>query len=69
MKVWTCNKFKGHWPVGSAAVVVAKDQEQARQLLAKQLALYGLKQEVTPEMLDPLPVCYPMALVLNDGNY
>jgi len=37
MKVWTCNNFKGFYPVGSAAVVVAGTKKSARKLLKEAL--------------------------------
>ena len=44
MKVYTCNNFQGFYPVGSAAVVVARDVYHARQQLLHALKDHGLEQ-------------------------
>lgn len=66
MRVFTCNDFTGHWPVGTAAVVVAEDKEAAKKLLTAKLKAAGLKfdgnlREVNIHMAE--------ATILNDGNY
>jgi len=71
MRVWGCNKFKGHYPVGVAAVVVAETAEQAAFYLGEILESRGLEQ---PEAIDPddmqeLPLEDGQYLILCDGNY
>lgn len=43
MKIWTHNKFEGHNPVGSAAVVIAEDRASAKLFLDRTLKVMGLK--------------------------
>lgn len=66
-KVWMSVGFQGFWPVGTAAIVVAQDEDQARELLRQELTRIGLAQnDFTVEEVD---LKHPRALVLNDGNY
>ena len=67
MKVWTCNDFKGHWPVGAAAVVVAPSREEAKRLLLAELDANGLHQKADID-LQAVPLV-PLVRILFDGNY
>jgi hypothetical protein len=69
VKVWTNTKFHGHWPVGTAAVVVAETAEQAADLLRPALAARGLHGPVTPDQFVLVPVDQPLAVVLLYGDY
>lgn len=69
MKVFTNNKFSGHNPVGSAAVVVAPDQEAAAIMMMDCLARIGLPQEVKEEDMVELNTNIRTVLVLHDGDY
>ena len=69
MNVYTCTSFRGHWPVGVSAIVVASDVEEAAQLLSADLASQGLAQEITADRLEILDTNSPGVLVLNDGDY
>lgn len=67
MRVWTCNDHDGHWPVGTASVVVAPDEGTARSLLAAELATRGLDADrftLVELETDGLAV-----RVLRDGDY
>lgn len=66
MKTYVCTSFKGHWPVGTSAVVSAKDEPTARLLLSQELARQGLTLQ-DDDKLEQL--ARNSALVLNDGNY
>ncbi len=66
LRVWTSNDFVGHWPVGTAAVVVAETESAARTLLAGEMAACGLDTEFT---LKALSLANQQALILCDGNY
>jgi len=68
MRVWTNSKFKGHWPVGAAAVVVADTREQASELLSEELKQIGLGPAL-PEQFEPVDTERPGVLVLNSGDY
>lgn len=69
MKVFTCKSFEGHWPVGTAAVIVALTVEDAVALLSDAVAQHGLKQKIEPEQLVELDITQQHAVVLNDGEY
>lgn len=68
MKVFVCTDFTGHWPVGTAAVVIAPTMEDAGKLLRKELENHGLdpNDEFT---LTEISNHEPKAIILNDGNY
>lgn len=69
MRVWTNTEFPGHWPVGTAAVVVADTREQAAELLNSALEKGGLGQPAKPEQFVQLPTNKPHAVVLCNGDY
>lgn len=69
MKVWTCNDHAGHYPVGTASVVIAGDEETARSLLAAELDRRGLNPERFTLVPMPWPVENGVVRVLDDGNY
>jgi len=69
MKVWLNTDFTGHYPVGTAAVVVADTAQQAAEMLNAALVEGGLTANSTPEQFTRLPTNSPRAVVLNDGNY
>lgn len=69
MKVWTNCKFKGKWPVGTAAVVVADTADQAAALLNEDLADIGLARNAKPEQFEVLPTSKHAVRILCDGNY
>lgn len=69
MKTWTCNSFKGHYPVGVGAVVVAENIETAIIRLEEDLNLAGLPQTIKPEQLTPLPRYHRYVRILTNGEY
>jgi hypothetical protein len=69
MKVWTNNKFPGHWPVGTAAVVVADTASQAAELLTAELKKVGLLEPVTEDQFEQLPTSRHCVRVLCNGDY
>jgi hypothetical protein len=68
MAVWTCNDFEGLYPVGTAAVVVADTEDQARQLLDDELTQRSLKQ-LQSYRLVRLDLTTPHVVLLADGDY
>lgn len=68
MNVYTCIDHEGHWPVGAASVVIADNEEQARELLIAELATHGLRQ-TKPFTLKMLGLDVPKCIVLVDGDY
>lgn len=67
--VYVCNQFTGHYPVGTAAVVVAESQEHAATLLNDQLVIQGLKGDANANMMALVMQTSPQAVILCDGNY
>lgn len=65
-RVFVCNDFHGHWPVGTAAVVLAANEVDARIYLSSELERRGLKASTFTlrDITDFLG-----AEVLCDGNY
>lgn len=69
MKVWTNTRFPGHYPVGTAAVVVADTAGQAAEVLNDELERVGLGRPATADQFDRLPTTRHIARVLLDGDY
>ena len=61
-------KFKGHYPVGAAAMVRAKNKKEAAKLLQTKLGEIGLPQEVTEDDMITFNrgTC---VVILVDGDY
>jgi hypothetical protein len=68
MKIWTNNDFEGHWPVGTAAVVVAKTAEDAKTYLDMFLSEKSLP-ESSVDQFKPMPFEDGQVSILCDGNY
>ena len=43
LKVWTLDDYPTHWPVDAGSVVVAENEEEAKQLIAAILVRRGVK--------------------------
>jgi ApbE superfamily uncharacterized protein (UPF0280 family) len=71
MKVWTNTTFDGHWPVGTAAVVVAETSSEAAALLTNLLNSTGLEQEehIKASDMKEVPIRSGFIRILNDGDY
>lgn len=69
MSTWTCNNFKGHYPVGAALVVTADNIDMAILLVERKLREEGLPQTIKPEQLVPLPTHQRYVRILHDGDY
>lgn len=69
MNVYTCTDFSGHWPVGTAAVIVAPDIKAARAKLHEALKANGLVQDVATCTLRKLDTTQADCIILNDGDY
>jgi hypothetical protein len=68
MHVFLCNNFAGHWPVGTAAVIVAPNEATARDLLDAGMIARGLKPDPTAT-ITKLDTSAPLCVILNDGDY
>lgn len=69
MKVFTCNNFTGRWPVGTAAVIVAEDEDTGLEILLEALDGCGLPQKEGSLVLKEIAADVPGAVILCDGNY
>lgn len=69
MKVFTCCEFEGHWPVGTAAIAVAKDKESAKINLQKKLGEIALTQEIEMDSIKEVDLSVEHVDILCDGNY
>jgi hypothetical protein len=69
MQVWLNSRFKGHYQVGTAAVVVAETVEDAADILNDSLEACGLPRPATADQFVRLKINKPLAVVLADGNY
>lgn len=69
MMTWTCNDFKGVWPVGTALVVTAENVDLAIILVENELKNRGLEQHISREQLIPLPTHHRHVRILADGDY
>ena len=67
MKVFTCNDFKGYWPVGTAAIIVAETEDEAIGELGQRLLDRGLPG--IGFSLNELDLSSSSVLILCDGNY
>jgi hypothetical protein len=67
LNVYAITAFSGHWPVGTAAVVLAESREEASDLLSEALARQGLSQKIDPA--DFIEISTKQALVLCNGDY
>jgi hypothetical protein len=71
MRLFVTTGFDGHW-VGTAAVIVARSEEEAEELLAEQLREdheLQLKWGDDEVRLTEVPLTHPKAIVLQDGDY
>ena len=71
MNVFTFTNFSGHYPVGTAAVVVAHDLIEAKRLLGEQLAasdLPALDGQVDVN-ISRVDLEEQQAIILLNGNY
>jgi hypothetical protein len=70
MNVWMHNKFQGHWPVGTAAVVVANTREDAATYLDTALGERGLpNQKIDAKDFIELRLLEGNWYILCDGDY
>ena len=65
--LYVCTDFEGHYPVGVAAVIIAKDHKQARKLLDEELKARDLPAGKGKISLQDMSE--PYAAILCDGNY
>lgn len=69
MSVFTCDDFEGHYPVGSAAIIIAANELVAKQMLLDHLSEIGLPQRAPEKITVRLLDIRPGVTILVDGNY
>ena len=69
LKVFTNTAFEGHYPVGVAAVIIAKNKHDAAILLSNALFDAGLDPNITSENMIEINSNEEHAVILCDGNY
>lgn len=71
MKVFANIAFKGRYPVGTSAIIIAESEKHAVELLSDELFRRGLDQNIPIREADmiEIDVVNPMASILNDGDY
>lgn len=70
LKTWTCNAFKGIYPVPVAAVVVAETAEKAAEILNKELiTIYSLPGDAKAINMIELDLAKPVVRILSAGEY
>lgn len=64
MNVWTTEEIDGPYGLGTTAVVVAKNAEDAAQLLTDQLAAFGVNQVMSPQDMVKVDTRMPLVRIL-----
>jgi hypothetical protein len=68
-KIYTNNEFTGHWPVGTAAVVIADNSWKAAVLLNEELEKRNLRPTANEKDMKEFQMDCDKVLILCDGNY
>jgi hypothetical protein len=68
MNTWTITDFEGHYPVGTAAIVIAENVNMAITILEDKLKQEGLQQQIKPEQLIPMAAGARYVRILNNGD-
>lgn len=68
MKAFTCTDFEGHYPVGTAAVIIADNAEDAEIAILKELGSIGLPQKHAIRITE-ISLLSAGVFILADGNY
>lgn len=67
-RLWICTDHDAFWPVGSASIVMANDEAEARKYLDQALREGGLDPSKGYTLLE-LNISMPFARVLCNGDY
>jgi len=68
-KLYICTGFRGHYPVGTAAIVLASHPKEAANLLEAALKEQGVAQSISVAELAEAFLHVSSALILNNGDY
>lgn len=69
LNIYYNTSFKGHYPVGTSALVVSENAVEAAKMLQGSLILHGLEQEVREEDMVQISPAHENVFILNDGDY
>jgi len=69
MKIFYSTSFKGHYPVGTTALIVAEDIEKAANQLSCELKEHGLSQPININQITEINTTTPRCFILQDGDY
>lgn len=69
LHVYTCTDFKGRWPVGTAAIMVAYDAQDAADRLNIELKRLDLPGTVQWQDVKRIDLFGPSVHILLDGEY
>lgn len=69
LKLYTNTEFAEHWPVGTAAIVLAENTSEAKDILQLELAKIGLPQDVEEEDFVEHNISKEQVIILRDVNY
>lgn len=70
MRVFYSNDFRGHWPVGTSAVIVARNKDEAYTLLTAKLIGMGLAPGADDNFsIHEVQTDRTGVYVLQDGDY
>lgn len=70
--IFTCNNFRGHYSIGTAAVIIAYDSRHAKQLLLAECKRIGIPQDeedIERIKIEKISSTVHAAHILGDGNY
>lgn len=67
MKLFTCTDHRGHYPTGTASIVLADSKEEAFKMLSDELKRLGLEDEIFE--LNEVNTKVKSVYVLQDGDY
>ncbi len=69
-KVFSCTNFRGYWPTTVSSLVIAKDKQEARIILIKQLEILDIPIEDSNDfVLTEINLNERKAIILNDGSF
>lgn len=70
MKVYYNITFQGHYPTGTASVIIAEDREHAKRLLCEELEYLGLNSDdLHLDSFIEVDTTEASALILCNGDY
>lgn len=71
LRLFSCTKFTGVWPVGVSAIVYAESQHCASDLLNASLRARSLPGDAEPKHMTPIVTVgqSPFVTILQDGDY